>query len=412
MATPKPVYVLGGAQTDFARNVTKEGGGIFDLLSDAVDGALGATQVPAEDIETAHVGNLAAELFCGQAQLGGMIASMDPAWAGLPTARHEAACASGSVATLAAMAEIEAGRYDTALVTGVELMRNVNGQTAAEHLGTAAWNGREATDARFPWPALFSEIADAYAERWGLEASHLARIAEVNYDNATHNPKAQARDWRFETSDFGPDDETNPVIEGRMRKQDCGRITDGAAAVVLAGPDYAAKHAARRGLALEDLAVIRGWGHRTGPMLLSDKLEASRDAPYLFGHLRRAILDAYARAGIGGPEDLDLIETHDCFTITEYAALDHFGITAPGESWKAVEDQTIDRDGALPVNPSGGLIGLGHPVGATGVRMLLDAQRQVTGDAGVTQVEGASTAATLNVGGSCTTVVTFVVGAG
>jgi acetyl-CoA C-acetyltransferase len=109
-------------------------------------------------------------------------------------------------------------------------------------------------------------------------------------------------------------------------------------------------------------------------------------------------------------DDLDGIETHDCFTMSEYAAIDHFGITAPGESWKAVESGELAIGGRIPVNPSGGLIGVGHPVGATGVRMLLDAYRQVTDQAGAYQVPGARTFATLNIGGSTTTTVSFVVG--
>jgi acetyl-CoA C-acetyltransferase len=108
-------------------------------------------------------------------------------------------------------------------------------------------------------------------------------------------------------------------------------------------------------------------------------------------------------------DDLDVVETHDCFTISEYMAYDHFGLAAPGESWKVVEAGTASFDGPLPFNPSGGLIGAGHPVGATGVRMLLDAARQVTDRAGDTQVPGARTAQTLNIGGSTTTVASFVI---
>jgi acetyl-CoA C-acetyltransferase len=408
MTTAQPTYVLGGYQTDFALNWKAQDKGIYELLEAGVLGGLDAAGVPASDVDVAHVGNLAGELFCGQAQLGGMVASMDPAFASLPTARHEAACASGSVAVLAAMAELEAGRYDVALVAGVELMRNVGAQEAAEHLGSAAWVGREALDATFPWPALFSQIADVYAERYGLDYPHLARIAEINFANAKRNPNAQSRTWDFGPNSFSEDDDLNPVIEGRLRKQDCGRITDGAAAVVLASPRYVES----RGLDPATLASIKGWGHTTGPMLLDDKLALSADQPYVFPHLRTAIEDAYRRAGISGPDDLDAIETHDCFTITEYAALDHFGITPPGQSWQAVEEGVIDAGGKLPVNPSGGLIGLGHPVGATGVRMLLDASRQVTGTAGECQVDGADTVATLNIGGSCTTVATFIVGRG
>ena len=123
-----------------------------------------------------------------------------------------------------------------------------------------------------------------------------------------------------------------------------------------------------------------------------------------------AITDAYQRAGIPGPEALDAIETHDCFTVTEYMAIDHFGITAPGQSWRAIEEGEIEIGGRIPVNPSGGLIGAGHPVGATGVRMALDCFKQTTGTAGEYQVEGAKTFATLNIGGSATTTVSLVIG--
>lgn len=395
----EPVFVLGGAQTDFATNwsrVSEEP--LQAMLADAVTGALTDAQVPSTDIGTAHVGNLAAELFTGQAHLGALLTTLDPAWAALPASRHEAACASGSVAVLAAMAEIEAGRYDVALVTGVELMRNVGGKQAAQHLGSAAWVGRE--DAELPWPTLFERIAEEVDDRYGLDRDHLRRIAETNRAHARANPLAQTRSWTDVVT--APDDDANPRVVGEMRAADCGRITDGAAAVVLAGRRYAEAWSARVG---RRPAVIRGWGHRTGSLGLDDKLAASRGAEYLFPHLRTAVTEAYDRAGIPGPEALDAVELHDCFTITEYLALDHLGFTPPGRAFEAVDDGRIGR-----INPSGGLIGAGHPVGATGVRMLHDAARQVTGRAGETQVDGARTVATLNIGGSAATVVSLVVG--
>jgi acetyl-CoA C-acetyltransferase len=105
------------------------------------------------------------------------------------------------------------------------------------------------------------------------------------------------------------------------------------------------------------------------------------------------------------------IETHDCFTTSEYMAIDHFGLTGPGESWKAIEEGVVELSGKMPVNPSGGLIGCGHPVGATGVRQMLDAFKQVTGQAGDYQIPGAKRIAMLNIGGSGTTSVSFVIGA-
>ena len=123
-----------------------------------------------------------------------------------------------------------------------------------------------------------------------------------------------------------------------------------------------------------------------------------------------AQLDAFRRAGLERVWDVQGIETHDCFTTSEYMAIDHFGLTPPGESWKAVEEGVIDMDGRMPINPSGGLIGAGHPVGATGARQVLDAWKQVSDCAGDYQVPNARRFATLNIGGSGTTSCVFIVG--
>lgn len=401
-------YVLGGAQTDFAKNWTRSGEGLYDMMAEAVDGALESAQLDPAQVGVVHVANLGGELFSGQAQLGGMIPALHPALDGVPTSRHEAACASGSVAILAAMAELEAGRYDVALVVGLELMRNLPGEEAAALLACGTWVGREVLETALPWPEQFNAIAEHYDARYGLDHGHLGRIAEINYGNARKNPHAQTRDWAFGPHAFADDDQENPVVIGHLRKQDCGRISDGATAVVLASRRFAETRG--DGPSLRQLPRLKGWGHGTGTMVLADKLKASSREGHLFPHVRKAAADAFGRAQLAGVSSVDLVELHDCFTITEYVALDHLGITAPGEAWKAIEEGTIDLTGSLPVNPSGGLLGLGHPIGATGVRMVLDAARQVTGVAGDAQVEGATNAATLNIGGSFTSVVSFVVG--
>src|SRR5712692_4079853 len=256
MTKPK-VYSLGGYQTDYASNWSRNGQSIFDLLKATVEGALTATSIEPHEVEVAHIGNFVSALFCSQVQLGGLFTSIHPVFASLPTARHEAACASGGVAVLAAAAEIEAERYDLACVTGIELMRNVSGEQAAAYLGVAAWTGREAQEARFPWPYMFSRLADVYADRYGLKYKHLARIAQLNFSNAKRNPNAQTRHWTFKDQSFAQNDEYNPIIEGCLRKQDCGQITDGAAAVFLASERYAAEYARRHGLSLEDLPIIK-----------------------------------------------------------------------------------------------------------------------------------------------------------
>ena len=404
-----PTFVLGGAQTDFLRNWTREGATLADLIAEPVHAALGDARIGAADVEVAHVGNFASEIYCGQGHLGGLLVEADPAFSGLPTSRHEAACASGSVAVLAAMADLEAGRYDVALVVGVEMMRNVGTAVAVANLGAAAWVPDETDGIPMVWPEVFATLGDEYDRRYGLDDQHLRAIAQSSFANARHNPLAQTRRWDLPEGAFTDDDHDNPRVAGRLRRHDCSQITDGGACVILASAEFATEWAEARGRDLERVPRITGWGHRTARMSYAGKLADSAGDRYVFPHVRGTITDAFERAGLADVHGLDAIECHDCFTTTHYMAIDHFGITEPGESWKAIENGEVFADGPLPINPSGGLIGCGHPVGASGVRMLNDVAKQVSGTAGDIQVEGARTAATLNIGGSATTSVSFVV---
>jgi acetyl-CoA C-acetyltransferase len=403
------VWILGGYQSDFARNLTKEGLDFADLTSEVVDATLAAAKVDAADIAATgvvHVANAFGEMFAEQGHLGAMPATVCNGLWDTPASRHEAACASGSVATLAAMADLRSGNYDAALVVGVELEKTVPGDTAARHLGAAAWTGHEGADARFLWPSMFAQVADEYDRRYGLDDSHLRAIAQLNFANARRNPNAQTREWTV-PDPISDDDATNPGIEGRLRRFDCSQMTDGGAGVVLVTDNYLRDHPGAR-----PIARITGWGHRTVGLGLRQKLDRAAtgdSAGYVLPHVRAAVLDALRRAQVS-LDDLDGIEVHDCFTPSEYLAIDHIGLTGPGESWKAIENGEIEIGGRLPINPSGGLIGGGHPVGASGVRMLVDAAKQVSGTAGDYQVESAKTFGTLNFGGSTATTVSFVVG--
>jgi acetyl-CoA C-acetyltransferase len=405
-----PVYVLGGYQTDFARNWTKESKHIVAMMREAVLGGLEATGIEAKEVDVGHVGNFAAELYSMQGHLGAFLIDADPAFSGLPTSRHEAACASGSIALLMASAEIEAGRYDMSMVVGVEQMKTVDPKRGGDFLGTAAWYEREAKGIEFPFPKLFGRLGDEYDKRFGLKDEHLAHISAVNYSNAKRNPLAQTRSWYMTEDHACANDKFNSIIGGRIKVSDCSQVTDGAVSIFLASERAAADYAKKRGLKLESIPKILGWGHHTAPIEFGTKVAESRDNPYVLPHTRQAILDALKRAAIKDCWGLQAIETHDCFTTSEYMAIDHFGLTKPGESWKAVEEGVIEMGGKLPINPSGGLIGAGHPVGATGTRQMLDAYRQITATAGDYQVDGAKRVATLNIGGSGTTSVCFVVG--
>ena len=398
-------WILGGYQSDFARNLTRESLDTSDLTKEVVEETLATAGVDPEQIESIHVGNAFGQLYTGQGHLGAMPATVVPELWGVPAMRHEAACASSSMAALSAMAEIEAGRYDCVLVLGLELEKTMPGIDAARTQAAAAWVGHEAEGIDLVWPEMFNKVAEEYDRRFGLDDRHLRAIGELNLTNAKANPRAQTREWELSSDSFGTDDRVNPPVAGRLRRNDVCQITDGGAGVVLVSDRWLAEN----GGAGRAQARVAGWGHTTVGLPLQQKLDRSGDEPFVMPHVRRAITDAFDRAGIGGTDDLDAIETHDCMTPSEYMALDHFGITDPGESWKAVEDGRLARDGDMPVNPSGGLIGGGHPVGATGARMLVDATRQVSDAAGDYQIDDANRVQTLNIGGSTASTVSFVI---
>lgn len=417
----EPVWILGGYQSDFARNVTREGLDVSDLVGEVAQRTLEAAGLDPAQVGVVHVGNAFGQVYTGQGHLGAMPATVLPELWGVPATRHEGACASGSLAVLAAMADLESGRYDCALVLGVEIEKNVPGDIGSRNMGGAAWLGHEATDTDYVWPHVFSLIAEEYDRRHGLDPQHLWSIAELNIRNARANPNAQTRNREYPPGSFADDAVANPVVVDRLHKADCGPLTDGGAGVVLVSDRFlraqgapGARPGSGRGPGPGPARSSRilGWGHRTVGLPLAEKLRRSEGSPLTFPHVAAAIGDAFGRAGLAGVDDVDLVETHDCFTSSEYMAIDHLGITPPGESWRAIESGELEIGGRIPVNPSGGLIGGGHPVGATGVRMLLDCHRQVTDTAGGYQVAGARRAAMLNIGGSTTTTVSMVVGEG
>lgn len=410
------VYVLGGAQTDFERNWTKEGKNLVALLKEAVgdglqDAGIGFGDIAALNQENrigCFVGNFIAEQYVDQGHLGAFLTEVHPAFYGVPSARYEAACASSSAALDAAIAKLRCGDYDIAVVVGWELMKTVDSKRGSDILGRAAYYEKECKGVDFPFPKLYGRLAEESLRKYGTDAQRymdaLARISAQNYENAKRNPLSQTRKWymSYEQAKMRGT-ESNPLIGGRLAVTDCSQVTDGAAVVVLASERYV------KAAEIHGKPMVKGYGHRVAPLRLEQKMAEAARSRYLLPWTRQAVLDAYSRSGLT-VDDIDVFETHDCFTPCEYAAISAFGITEPGEEYRAIEDGTISFTGRKPVNPSGGLIGCGHPMGATGARMFLDLAKQVSGQAGGYQVKGAKNAMMLNIGGSATTNYVFVVG--
>jgi len=411
------VYILGGAQTDFERNWTKEGKGMVALLKEVLADGLNGAGISFDDISDLNsenrvacfVGNFIAEKYVDQGHLGAFLTEVNPAFYGVPSARYEAACASSSVAIDAAATKIRADEYDVCVVVGWELMKTVESNIGGDYLGRAAYYEKEGKGIDLPFPKLFGKLADETLKKYPeLDEKRymdaLARISVINYSNAKRNPLAQTRKWFMSYEQASTrDTATNPLVGGRLGVSDCSQVTDGAAVVVLASERFVNERK------ISNKPVIKGYGHRTAPLLFDKKMADNEGNEYILPWTRQAVLDAYKRSGLT-VDDIDVFETHDCFTSSEYAAISAFGLTGPGKEYEAVESGLIAFDGDKPINPSGGLIGCGHPVGASGARMLLDLYKQVTGNAGGYQIKGAKTGMMLNIGGSATTNYVFVVG--
>lgn len=411
------VYILGGAQTDFERNWTKEGKGMVALLKEVMADGLGDAGLSFDDIKELNkdnrvacfVGNFIAEKYIEQGHLGAFLTEVDPSFYGVPSARYEAACASSSVAIDAAATKIRSDDYDVCIVVGWELMKTVDSAVGGDFLGRAAYYDREGKGIVLPFPKLFGKLADETLKKYPeLDEKRymdaLAKISVINYSNAKRNPLAQTRKW-FMSYDQASmrGTETNPFVGGKLAVADCSQVTDGAVVMVLCSEKFISE---RR---IERKPIIKGYGHRVAPMLFEKKMADNADSAYILPWTRQAVLDAYRRSGLT-VDAIDVFETHDCFTSSEYAAISVFGLTEPGKEYEAVESGLIAFDGEKPINPSGGLIGCGHPVGASGARMLLDLYKQVTGTAGGYQVQGAKNGLMLNIGGSATTNYVFVIG--
>ncbi len=368
---------------------------------------------PAE-IEALYIGNYSSDLFEGQGHTAPIMADA----VGLtprPAVRVEAACASGGVALRQAVLAVAAGMYDVVLVGGIECMTRLPTAQVTDTLGSAADVLYE-TPAGFTFPGFYAAIATAYMHRYGMTPEHLMHVALKNHANGALNPKAQfnitiaawmqnriqaalkkgrpAPTWRDEW-DFLHDDAANPPIAWPLRLFDCSPITDGAACALLV--------AAERARAFTDNPIyVIGTGQA------SDVPLHSRTDLTTLPAARTAARIAYEQAGITA-QDIRIAEVHDCFTIAEVVAGEDLGFFATGTGYKMAEDGVTARDGARPINTSGGLKAKGHPVGASGVAQAVEIFKQMRGEAGPRQVtRDIPLALTHNVGATGSTCVVHI----
>ncbi len=406
----EPVYVIGAGRTDFKRNFKKEGKTIRHIILEAAQSAIAEAGINPGDIQAGVVGNFASGLFTRQLHLGAFLTEIDERLRGMPAFHVEAACASGGVAVLSAAQQIIGGLHDVVLVVGAEQQKTMPPSEGADVLGAAGDYHQESPQyGDFMFPKLFARIAQIYKERHGLTEQQLALVAVKNRAQARLNPLAQMRDSMLSIKEACTESEANPRVAPPLKVTDCSQITDGGAGLVLCSARFL-KTLSRR-------ATVRllGYGHTTDCLALERK-----DAPD-FSIARRAAERAYVMAGVN-PRDIQAAEVHDCFSISEIVAYEILGFAPGGGGVQLLETGATALPEVrcqiaagvppftLPVNPGGGLMGDGHPVGATGVRQVVEAYRQLTGSAGEHQVHGVERFLTFNMGGSVTTSVVMIWG--
>ncbi|SNX71334.1 acetyl-CoA C-acetyltransferase [Cereibacter ovatus] len=371
--------IVGWAHSRFGKSDAPD---TTSLMAEVARPALDHAGVPADAVDGIFVG-VYNNGFSRQDFQGALVAMGTPELTGIPFLRTENACATGSAALYAAADFIASGRGRVALVIGAEKMTATPIAETSQILLSASHTAEEgAIEGGFA--GVFGRIADTYFQRHGDRSAELAMIAAKNHANGARNSLAHMqKDVGFDFCNTPSD--KNPRVAGPLRRTDCSLVSDGAAALVLADADTAA------GLA----HAIRFRARAQA----GDILALSRRDPIAFQGAHRAWAAALAQAGLG-VMDLDLVETHDCFTIAEMIEYEAMGLAPPGQGWKIARDGMTHHDGALPVNPSGGLKARGHPIGATGVSQHVMAAMQLAGLAGAMQVPGASLAGVFNMGGA------------
>ena len=375
------VAIIGAGAIKFGENFTQS---YFDMVEEAARTALADAGIEPERVEAAWLGTCYAYDYTTEGNAGTSLAEPLGLY-GIPISRVANYCATGMDAVRNAALAIAAGEYDVALVVGAEKMRDVEprGSLVAQHVerGHPVYaKGRTA-------PGQFALLATRYFEVYGNAREEMALVAVKNHANGALNPRAH-----FQKPVTVEQVLNAPEVAAPLGLLDCCPTTDGAAAVVLARTSVAKQITDR-------YAVIRG----ISLAVTSGYFNAQFDPTWGFtgfASTQKAAAAAYKQAGITDPRrEIDVAEVHDCFTITELLNYEDLGFCGPGEARRLIREGVTQLGGDLPVNTSGGLKACGHPIGASGVRMVVDIVDQLWGRAGKRQVAGARTGLAHTLGG-------------
>ena len=372
--------IVGWAHTPFGKleNETVE-----SLVVRVATEAMADAGISAADVDEIVLGHFNAG-FSPQDFTASLVLQADPALRFKPATRVENACATGSAAVQAGVKSIAAGTAKIVLVVGVEQMTRTPGPEVGKNLLRASYLPEDG-DTPAGFAGVFGGIAQKYFQKYGDQSDALAMIAAKNHANGMHNPYAHMRkDFGFEFCRSESD--KNPFVAGPLKRSDCSLVSDGAAALVLTDSETAK--------AMGKAVTIKSTAHA------QDFLPMSKRDILLFEGCTVAWQRALEAAGVT-LEDLSFVETHDCFTVAELIEYEAMGLTPRGQGARAIKEGWTQKDGRLPVNPSGGLKAKGHPIGATGVSMHVLSAMQLLGQApeGM-QIKNAKLAGIFNMGGA------------
>jgi acetyl-CoA C-acetyltransferase len=361
--------------------------GADELLVDACNEAFRSAGIRKEGVDAFWVGT-------AQSGMSGMVLSKPLELTGKPVVRVENMCATGSEALRQAAYAVASGAYDVAMAVGVEKVKD----SGYQGLNAFPIPG-DGTPRTLTAAAMFSMIVPAYSRKYGIDEDEvkevLARIASKNHANGALNPRAQFRKPMSVESLLAM-----PAVAGRLSVFDCAGVADGAAAAIVVRAEDAGRFT-ERPLYVKALASVAGDGQG----LLDPDYDYTT-----FPEVVACAADAYAQAGVTDPRrELAMAEVHDCFTPTELVLMEDLGFAERGTAWKEVLAGAFDLHGDLPINPDGGLKSFGHPVGASGLRMMFEAWLQLRGEAGERQIDTSrGLALTHNLGGYPGEMVSFI----